>query len=275
MALLEPVLAGYLREGKRYVTLAVGCTGGKHRSVAVAEELSPAAQRRRRRDHPRAPRPGAGVTPPRRSSRSAAGTAWRRRLAALRLVTDRITAVVTVADDGGSSGRLREELGVLPPGDLRMALAALCDDSEWGHRGATCCSTGSPARDRCGGHAVGNLLIVALWELLGDTVAGLDWSAGCSAPGAGCCRWRPSRWRSRPASLGADPARPDDVSTVRGPGRGGDHAGAGRSASGCTRRTRRPARRPIRAVHDADWVVLGPGSWFTRVMPHLLVPSRP
>ena len=53
-------------------------------------------------------------------------------LSALRLMSDRLTAVVTVADDGGSSGRLRDELDVLPPGDLRMALAALCDDSEWG-----------------------------------------------------------------------------------------------------------------------------------------------
>ena len=53
-------------------------------------------------------------------------------LAALRLVTDRVTAVVTVADDGGSSGRLRDEFNVLPPGDLRMALAALCDDRPWG-----------------------------------------------------------------------------------------------------------------------------------------------
>ena len=53
-------------------------------------------------------------------------------LSALRLMTEAITAVVTVADDGGSSGRLRSELAVLPPGDLRMALSALCDDSEWG-----------------------------------------------------------------------------------------------------------------------------------------------
>ena len=53
-------------------------------------------------------------------------------LQALRRITERPTAVVTVADDGGSSGRLRRELGVLPPGDLRMALAALCGDDEWG-----------------------------------------------------------------------------------------------------------------------------------------------
>ncbi|MEP6799376.1 MAG: 2-phospho-L-lactate transferase CofD family protein, partial [Lapillicoccus sp.] len=54
-------------------------------------------------------------------------------LSALKLITDRVTAIVTVADDGGSSGRLRDEFDVLPPGDLRMALSALCDDSEWGH----------------------------------------------------------------------------------------------------------------------------------------------
>src|SRR5256885_10592348 len=53
-------------------------------------------------------------------------------LSALRRVTERLTAIVTVADDGGSSGRLRRELGVLPPGDLRMALAALCGDDDWG-----------------------------------------------------------------------------------------------------------------------------------------------
>ena len=53
-------------------------------------------------------------------------------LAALRRITGDLTAVVTVADDGGSSGRLRDELGVLPPGDLRKALAALCGDDEWG-----------------------------------------------------------------------------------------------------------------------------------------------
>ena len=54
-------------------------------------------------------------------------------LSALRRVTDRLTAIVTVADDGGSSGRLRQEFDVLPPGDLRMALSALCDESDWGH----------------------------------------------------------------------------------------------------------------------------------------------
>ena len=53
-------------------------------------------------------------------------------LAALRRVTGDLTAIVTVADDGGSSGRLRRDYGVLPPGDLRMALAALCGRNDWG-----------------------------------------------------------------------------------------------------------------------------------------------
>ena len=56
-------------------------------------------------------------------------------LSALRKVTNQITAVVTVADNGGSSGRLRQEFNCLPPGDLRMALAALCSDHSWGQIG--------------------------------------------------------------------------------------------------------------------------------------------
>ncbi|HJY25184.1 MAG TPA: gluconeogenesis factor YvcK family protein, partial [Actinomycetes bacterium] len=96
-------------------------------------------------------------------------------LSALRRITHRLTAVVTVADDGGSSGRLRRELGVLPPGDLRMALAALCGDDDWGRTWSEVVqhrfTSAGPLHD----HAVGNLLIVALWELLQEPVAGLDW----------------------------------------------------------------------------------------------------
>ena len=59
-------------------------------------------------------------------------------LRALRHITHQISAVVTVADDGGSSGRIRQETPVLPPGDLRMALVSLCDNSEW----STSCNCG-------------------------------------------------------------------------------------------------------------------------------------
>ncbi len=96
-------------------------------------------------------------------------------LSALRRLTDDLTAVVTVADDGGSSGRLRRELGVLPPGDLRMALAALCGDDEWGKTWKRVVQHRFKSEGALHGHAVGNLLIVALWELLDDPVLALEW----------------------------------------------------------------------------------------------------
>ena len=96
-------------------------------------------------------------------------------LSALRRVTGDLTAIVTVADDGGSSGRLRRDYGVLPPGDLRMALAALCGDDEWGTTWSKVVQHRFGGDRELAGHAVGNLLIVALWDLLDDPVAGLEW----------------------------------------------------------------------------------------------------
>ena len=64
---------------------------------------------------------------------------------------------------------------MLPPGDLRMALAALCGDDDWGQTWARVLQHRFAGDGEMRGHAVGNLLIVALWELLGDHVAGLDW----------------------------------------------------------------------------------------------------
>ena len=98
-------------------------------------------------------------------------------LQALRRVTTRPTAIVTVADDGGSSGRLRGEFGVLPPGDLRMALAALCGDDEWGRTWSEVVQHRFRSDGDLHDHSLGNLLIVALWELLDDSVTGLDWVA--------------------------------------------------------------------------------------------------
>jgi uncharacterized cofD-like protein len=197
-------------------------------------------------------------------------------LSALRRVTRQLTAIVTVADDGGSSGRLRREFGVLPPGDLRMALAALCGDDAWGttwskvvqHRFADA----GNGDGGLGGHAVGNVLIVALWELLGDTVQGLDWVGRLLG-----AHGRVLPMASVPLDLvaevaGADPARPDEITLVRGQAECASTTGRVRSVSLI------PADPPacpeaIAAVRDADWVVLGPGSWFTSVLPHLLVPE--
>ena len=99
-------------------------------------------------------------------------------LTALRGVTTDLTAVVTVADNGGSSGRLRDEFGVLPPGDLRMALAALCGDDRWGQTWARVLQHRFASEGEMDGHSMGNLLIVTLWDLLHDHVDGLDWVAG-------------------------------------------------------------------------------------------------
>lgn len=189
-------------------------------------------------------------------------------LRALKHITHQLTAVVTVADDGGSSGRLREEMDVLPPGDLRMALASLCDDSEWGltwrdvmqHR----FNTDGPLDD----HALGNLLIVSLWQLLGDQVDGLDWIARLLG-----AHGRVLPMAQTPLEIEADVEGPDGITrVVRG-------QCAVATAEGQTRAVRlNPADPPVApevldAIAEAEWVVLGPGSWYTSVLPHLLVPK--
>jgi uncharacterized cofD-like protein len=193
-------------------------------------------------------------------------------LSALRRVTRQLTAIVTVADDGGSSGRLRRDFGVLPPGDLRMALAALCGDDPWGTTWSRVVQHRFAGDGGLGGHAVGNVLIVALWELLGDTVQGLDWVGRLLG-----AHGRVLPMASVPLDLvaevaGADPARPGEVSLVRGQAACASTTGRVRSVSLV------PADPPacpeaVSAVAAADWVVFGPGSWFTSVLPHLLVPD--
>jgi len=189
-------------------------------------------------------------------------------LSSLRLMTDRITAVVTVADDGGSSGRLRDELGVLPPGDLRMALAALCDDSDWGRTWRDVLQHRFSSTGDLDQHAVGNLLIVALWELLGDTVEGLDWVGRLLG-----ARGRVLPMTAVPLRIEADVRRPDGTTVVVG----GQSAVA--TTAGSIVQVRLDPPEPpacpeaVAAIDAADWIVLGPGSWYTSVMPHLLVPG--
>ncbi|MFC6342509.1 2-phospho-L-lactate transferase CofD family protein, partial [Nocardioides hankookensis] len=78
------------------------------------------------------------------------------RLLVADLVIDDLTAVVTIADNGGSSGRLRDEFGVLPPGDLRMALAALCGDHQWGDTWARVLQHRFAGHGEMNGHVIGN-----------------------------------------------------------------------------------------------------------------------
>ncbi|HZG06259.1 MAG TPA: uridine diphosphate-N-acetylglucosamine-binding protein YvcK [Streptomyces sp.] len=193
-------------------------------------------------------------------------------LAALRRITRDLTAVVTVADDGGSSGRLRDELGVLPPGDLRKALAALCGDDEWGQTWARVIQHRFVSKGELHEHAVGNLLIVALWEQLGDHVKALDLVGRLLGAHGRVLPMSAVPLELRALVRGHDPARPDEVTTVRG------QATVALTPGEVQQVHLVPHDPPavpeaVEAVLDADWVVLGPGSWFSSVIPHLLVPD--
>src|SRR3984957_15396759 len=193
-------------------------------------------------------------------------------LSALRRVTPDVTAIVTVADDGGSSGRLRQEFGMLPPGDLRMALAALCGDDDWGTTWARVVQHRFGGTGELSGHAVGNLLIAGLWDLLGDPVAALDWVAQLLR-----VTGRVLPMAAVPLDIvasvdGVDPAAPHAIPPICAQAAVAVTPGRVRSISLV------PADPPavpdaVAAVLNADWVVFGPGSWFTSVLPHLLVPS--
>lgn len=187
------------------------------------------------------------------------------------LTLDELTAVVTVADNGGSSGRLRGEFGVLPPGDLRMALAALCGDDEWGRTWADVVQHRFAGEGEMRGHVIGNLLIVGLWELMGDPVQGLDWVG----------RLLGARGRVLPMAVtpmdmtaqvrGLDPADPARTTEVRGQVEVATTAGQIVSVA-LDPPDPQACVEAVEAVMTADWIVLGPGSWFTSVIPHLMVP---
>lgn len=189
-------------------------------------------------------------------------------LRALRLLADDITAVVTVADNGGSSGRIRTELPVLPPGDLRMALAALCEDSEWGSIWGEVIQHRFDTRGELDGHALGNLLIVALWQILDDPIEGLDQMAELLG-----VRGRVLPMALEPLHIEADVRAPDGaLGTVRGQWQVA-------TAAGRVEQVRldppRPAVPPdvLEAITRADWIIVGPGSWYTSVLPHLMIPE--
>nr|NLD41172.1 uridine diphosphate-N-acetylglucosamine-binding protein YvcK [Actinomycetales bacterium] len=188
-------------------------------------------------------------------------------LRALRLLTGDLTAVVTVADNGGSSGRLRDELGCLPPGDLRMALSALCDDTEWGHTWRDILQYRFATDGPLNYHAVGNLLIASIWEKLGDPVAGLELvgrllgARGTVLPMA-----------MVPLQISAVVADRERLHEVHG------QVAVATTAGRLEKVWIEPANPPacpqaVEAILEADVVVLGPGSWITSVLPHLLVPE--
>jgi uncharacterized cofD-like protein len=193
-------------------------------------------------------------------------------LSALRRVTDRLTAIVTVADDGGSSGRLRAELNCLPPGDLRMALAALCGDDKAGRVWADVLQYRFSGTGPLGDHAIGNLLIAGLWERLGDPVAGLDMVARLLKAEGRVLPMAAVPLEIEAEVIGLDPTRPDEISHVRGQAKVAKTTAEVRSIH---LYPQDPPACPesLAVIMAADWIVLGPGSWFTSVIPHLLVPK--
>lgn len=195
-------------------------------------------------------------------------------LRGLKQHTTNITAIVTVADDGGSSGRLRRELGVLPPGDFRMCIAALANDESlvtqlFQYR------FGSGAG--LSGHSFGNLFIAAIAELTGSFERAVVESSKVMAIKG---RIMPStlqdvtlcaefRERTVPEEAALSVNAPPQV-------RGESSIGkAGYPIERVWLEPNDPQAYPdaVRAILDADMVVIGPGSIFTSVMPNLLVPG--
>ncbi|BBZ07510.1 putative gluconeogenesis factor [Mycolicibacterium doricum] len=192
-------------------------------------------------------------------------------LSAARRLSPHVTAVVTVADDGGSSGRLRSELDIVPPGDLRMALAALASDSPHGRLWATIIQHRFGGSGALAGHPIGNLMLAGLSEVLADPVAALDELGRVLGVKGRVLPMCPIALQIEAdvAGLESDPRM---SRVIRG-------QVAIATTVGKVRRVRLlpadpPAtRQAVDAIMSADLVVLGPGSWFTSVIPHVLVPE--
>ncbi|MDA8293247.1 MAG: YvcK family protein [Actinomycetota bacterium] len=179
-------------------------------------------------------------------------------LRAVRTFTDRVTAVVSVADDGGSSGRLRELFQVLAPGDLRKCLVALAEPGSLLAKAFTL----RYAEEELAGHTLGNLVITAMMDVAGDPVAGLD----------EVCRLLGIKGRVLPAT--SEPV------VLKAEAEAGPVAGqvAVMGTADIRRVSLVPAEPSVppaveAALAGADLVVVGPGSLFTSVLAAAAVPA--
>lgn len=192
-------------------------------------------------------------------------------LRSARTIADYVAAIVTVADDGGSSGRIRRELGSLPPGDLRMALAALTRDNERGRMWEDVIQHRFGGSGALKGHALGNFLITGLAQVMGSELKALDEIGRLLG-----IEGRVIPMSNEPLDLEAEvlglEEDPREVVAVRG-------QVAVASTLGEVRRVKLypvdPPASPeaVEAILNADLVSMGPGSWFSSVIPHLLVPG--
>ncbi len=189
------------------------------------------------------------------------GTGLSTLLRGLKLYSANITAIVTMADDGGSSGRLRREIGVLPPGDIRNCLAALADEEKlitelFQYR----FESGAGLE----GHSFGNLFITAMEKVTGDLERAIAASSQVLA----------IRGQVLPASLTdmtlwaelADGRRVQGESNIT-------EAGGQITEIGCYPPHPPALPKAIQAIEEADYIILGPGSLFTSIAPNLLVPD--
>lgn len=176
-----------------------------------------------------------------------------------------LTAVVTVADDGGSSGLIRATRTVLPPGDLRKALIATADPQKsglsdiFGYRFA--------GDDFLTGHPVGNIILTALLERYPNPVDALDNVAATLG-----CRARILPMTNERLDIEADIRSGNTTTRVRGQ----HHIAISSGGVGNVRitpDTAEPCPEATKAIKDADWHIFGPGSWYTSVIPHLMLPK--
>ncbi|MBF4509438.1 MAG: YvcK family protein [Aeromicrobium sp.] len=170
-----------------------------------------------------------------------------------------VTAVVTMADDGGSSGSLRRELGILPPGDIRNCLVALAEPgSELGRVFQYRFGKG----EGLAGHALGNLIIAALAELEGDFARGVE-AAG---------QLLGVRGRVLPSTLADVVLTGRDAAGRLVIGQANVAVTDGPVTRVCVEPASPPAYGPaVEAVRAADVIVIGPGSLFTSIIPNFLV----
>ncbi len=186
-------------------------------------------------------------------------------LRGLKQYTSNLTAVVTVADDGGSSGRLRRELGVLPPGDFRNCIAALADNESlmtrlFQYRFAS-------GKD-LGGHSFGNLFIASMAGVTGAFESALEASSRVLA-----VQGRVLPCTLQAVTLCADVEK-NGESAVRVCGES-EIPEAGAKILRALLEPENPKAYPevVRAILDAALVVIGPGSLYTSIVPNLLVPD--